>query len=387
MYKDNVCGGILLSGRQMCTKCVLTNSFPRLTFDEQGVCSICREYDSWTSGWQSRLPQQRKILDKICERAKSKHKEFDALVPYSGGKDSSFVLYVAKKELGLNCLAYTADNGYLSEHAKSNIDKTCRKLGVEHIYYRFNTELMNRLFALFVRKTGYPCSACMRAITVGIYKLADMYDVPIVIQGTSLRTELPLSREMAEHGRLPHVRAVLKDEPIVAECRRMLCDMSLGRKIGHVLFRLTGRKRPITYAWFNLAEYINWNYSIILETIRKELDWAAPGETEHMDCLIHPIQKYIQIRRFPDLDLDRLRFARLIMAGQMTREEALRKMEKPSEPCAETILKHFLKNIDMSKEEFDKFIDMGPRHLQYNAPTLMERIVKTVFPKRGAARY
>jgi len=264
-----------------------------LTFDNQGVCSVCREYDTWTRGWRSRLPEQRKILDKICARAKRRHKEFDALIPYSGGKDSSFVLYVAKKELGLNCLAYTCDNGYLSDYAKNNIDKVCRKLGVEHVYYRFNSELMNRLYALFVRKTGYPCSVCMRAIATGIYKLADMYDIPIVIQGTSLRTELPLSREMAEHGKLPHVRAVLKGEPIASECKRMLSDYSLRRKVGHVLFRLSGRKHLITHAWFNLADYVDWNYDIIHNTIKRELDWEAPEESEHMDCLIHPIQKYV----------------------------------------------------------------------------------------------
>lgn len=364
---------------QVCTRCVLPNSFPRLTFDSQGVCSVCRDYDKWTSGWKSRLPKQRKILDKICANAKRKHKEFDALIPYSGGKDSSFVLYVAKKELELNCLAYTGDNGYLSDYAKRNIDKTCRKLGVEHVYYRFNPDLMNRLYAVFVRKTGYPCSACMRALGTGICNLADVYDIPLVIQGTSLRTELPLSREMAEHGRLSHVRGVLKGEPIAAECKRFLSDMSLRRRVGHMLFRLSGRKRPITYAWFNLAEYIDWNYDIIYNTIQKELDWAGPEETEHMDCLIHPIQKYIQIRRFPDLDLDRLRFARLIMAGQMTREEALSKMEKPIEQCPESELNSFLKNIQMSKDEFDNFIDMGPRHLNYDSPTFIEKIINAFF--------
>jgi predicted subunit of tRNA(5-methylaminomethyl-2-thiouridylate) methyltransferase len=376
-----------LSSLQICTRCVLPSSFPRLTFDDQGVCSICKEYDIWTSGWNTKLSENRRILSKICAIAKGKHKEFDALIPFSGGKDSSFVLYVAKKELGLNCLAYTADNGYLSQPAKNNIDKTCSKLGVEHIYYSFNKELMNRLYALFIRKTGYPCSACMRAIQVGIYKLAEMYDIPIIIQGTSLKTELPLSREMAEHGRLPHVRAVLKNEPIASECKRMLNDMSMRRKIGHVLFRLTGRKRPITYAYFNLANYIDWNYNIIIDTIQRELDWTAPEESEHMDCLIHPIQKYIQIRRFPDLDLDRLRFARLIMAGQMTREEALRKMEKPLEQCPESVLNSFLKNIKMKKDEFDKYIDMGPRHLNYNSPTLMEKIVGIIFPQVHATRY
>jgi N-acetyl sugar amidotransferase len=374
-----------LSHLQVCTRCVLSSHFPRLTFDHQGICSICREYDRWTSEWKSKLSEKRKILDRICAKVKSKHKEFDALIPYSGGKDSSYVLYVAKKELGLNCLAYTADNGYLSKHAKSNIDKTCRKLGVEHVYYRFNTELMNRLYALFVRKTGYPCSACMRAIATGIYKLADIYDIPMVIQGTSLRTELPLSREMVEHGRLSHVRAVLKGEPIATECKRMLSDMSLRRKVGQIFFRFSGKKHLMTYAYFNLAEYTEWNYDYILDTIQKELDWTAPKETEHMDCIIHPIQKYIQIRRFPDLDLDRLRFARLIMAGQMTREEAMNRIRKPTEQCPESVLNLFLKNIKMNKSEFDNFIDMGPRHLQYDSPTSIEKITRILFVSRGAS--
>ena len=326
-------------------------------------------------------------MDKICTRVKSKHKEFDALIPFSGGKDSSYVLYVAKKELGLNCLAVTADNGYLSEYAKNNIDKACRKLGVEHIYYCFNKKLMNRLYALFVRKTGYPCSVCMRTIAVGINKVADMYNIPLVIQGTSLKTELPLSREMAEHGHLPHVRSVLKGEPIATECKRILFDKSVRRKIGHALFELSGRKRPITYAWFNLADYIDWNYKTIIVTIQRELDWTAPAETEHMDCIIHPIQKYIQIRRFPNLDLDRLKLARLIMAGQITREEALRKIETPAEQCPTSVLKLFLNSIEMSKDEFDNFIDKGPRHLQYNSPTFIEKIVRIVFSNQGAARY
>jgi hypothetical protein len=38
----------------------------------------------------------------------------------------------------------------------------------------------------------------------------------------------------------------------------------------------------------------------------------------------------------------------------------------------------------MSKYEFDNFIDMGPRHLQYDSPTFVEKIIRIVF---GAARY
>jgi N-acetyl sugar amidotransferase len=365
--------------KRLCTRCVLPDSYPEITFDYQGICSICKQHDKWTREWKSELPKRKKILLDICAKAKKKDKEFDALIPYSGGKDSTYVLYVSKEELGLNCLAYTFDNGYLSDYARNNIDKTCKKLGVEHIYYRFNPDLMNRLYALFVRKTGYPCSVCMRAIAVGIDKVAELYDIPIIISGTSSRTELLGTNEMSEHGSRAHMRAVLKGEPIALECKRILSTYNNRRKIGHVLFRLAGRKRLISYAWFQLADYIDWNYRNIQETIVKELGWESPGESEHMDCIIHPLQNYIQMRRFPEIELDRLKFAKLIMVGQMTREEALYKLQNSKTQDSKQALDRFLKDIKMTEEEFDKYIDMGPRHLQYYAPTLMEKLVKKVF--------
>jgi len=107
-----------------------------------------------------------------------------------------------------------------------------------------------------------------------------------------------------------------------------------------------------------------------------------------MDCIVHPIQKYIQNRRFPGLEQERLVQARLVMAGQISRDEALEMMNKPVDNCPESVLDMFLKNIDMSKEEFDNFIDMGPRHLDYDKPSdLATRIVTKVFPQRQAGTY
>jgi hypothetical protein len=344
-----------------------------LTFDFKGVCSICREYEKYVDEWKSSLHERRNALDKICAKAKNKHKEFDALVPLSGGKDSTFALYVARKELGLNCVAYTLDNGYLSDFARSNIEKACGKLGVEHVYYRFSADLMKRLYSLFVRKTGYPCSVCMRLMAAAMGKMAELYHVPLIISGSSPRTELMGTPEMSEHGLTAHFRSVLEGETIDVEPKKLLSTYSKRRKFGQALFHLTGETHLFTYAWFRLPDYIDWNYQVIEQTIRRELDWNSPEESEHMDCLIHPIQKYIQTRRFPDLSLDRMRFARLIMAGQMTREEALNKLDSTSQ-CPESELNVFLDDIGMSKEEFDEYIDMGPRHLHYNSPTMLEKL-------------
>ena len=144
----------LISTNKICSRCVLPNSFPRINFDDKGVCSVCREYDQWWGKWVYRKSEQKQILEKICKQAKRKKKKFDALIPLSGGKDSTYTLYMAQQELGLKCLAYTLDTGYLSEPARKNIDRTCRKLGVKHIYYYLDPELTNRLFSLFIKKTG-----------------------------------------------------------------------------------------------------------------------------------------------------------------------------------------------------------------------------------------
>lgn len=379
-----------ISPRQICARCVLPNSFPRIHFDEKGICSVCREYDQWWGKWSSSKPGRRRILEKMCKQVKSKNRDFDALVPLSGGKDSTYVLYVAQQQLGLKCLAYTLDNGYLSEHARSNIDRTCRKLGVEHIYYRVDQGLMNRLYELFVKKTGWFCSVCMRAIQMSTFRIAEMYSIPMIVKGTSLRTELPLAREMFQGGDPEHVRSVLEGEPIVQECRR-LCfrGASIQRQIGQLLFLLLGQKRVASYAYFNLADYVEWDYDIIYDTVRKELGWIAPIESEHMDCIIHPIQKYIHNRRFPDLPMKRLSLARLVMAGLMTREEALLKLEhEPSEQCPEAVMNLFLKNINMTREEFDRYVDMGPRHLQYHPqPSISLRMAKRIFRFRDAGTY
>lgn len=306
-YGKKIGGRLLMEDlNRSCNRCILSGSFPRIQFDEAGVCSVCRDYDQWTKEWKLKMPQNRQNLEKICKTAKAKNKHFDALIPLSGGKDSTYVLYVASQQLELKCLAYTLDFGYLSDFAKRNIENTCRKLGVEHVYYRFNQDLMNRLFALFIRKTGWFCSVCMRAIEMSQSMVWKMYDTPLVITGSSLRTELPLSREMFQDGRVSHVSSVLEGESIAAECRRLLGSNNLPRKMGHVLFLLSKKKNLFTYARFNLADYVEWNYDIIYDTIRKELDWQSPIDGEHMDCIIHPIQKYIQNRRFPGLEQEKL---------------------------------------------------------------------------------
>lgn len=380
----------MAQSEKICCKCVLPETYHGISFDDQGVCSVCHAHEERWRDWDAKLPERRKVLEQLCADAKRKKKPFDVLVPLSGGKDSMYVLYLAVKELGLKPLAYTLDNGYLTPHARENIDRACRILGVEHVYYCLDPQTVNNLFSLFMRKTGYFCSVCMRGISMATELVADMYDIPLVFGGSSARTELPLTREMFQPGPVPYMQSVLKGEPVASECKRLMYEGSLKRRIGYRLFWWGAQKRVRMCAWVNLPDYVEWDYDTLYRIIREELKWEAPEHAiEHTDCGIHPVTTYMHNRRFPGLEVRRLTLARLIQAGQMEREEALRQLrDEPEEECPEDVMAMFLDNLRMTQEEFDRWIDEGPRHMQFapepsKAWELARKVKRGVFSTLG----
>ena len=353
-----------------CTRCVLNSTFPGISFDQDGICSVCREYEkkhASIESQQEQLPEQRKILDKLCQDAKRKNKQFDVLVPLSGGKDSMYVLYLAVRELGLRPLAFTLDNGYLTQYARDNIDRACRILGVEHIYYCMDPKLMQQMFGFFMKKTGYFCSICMRAIGMATERVAEMYEIPLVFGGSAAKVELPTAPEMFQSGEIHFVRNVFKGEQLPVGCQRLLYEGSLKRRIGYRLFWWGSQRRLRICAWVNLPSYMDWNYEIMFRTIQDELGWQSPSgkAEEHIDCAVHKASAYIHDRRWQGSETHRLTLAGLIMAGQMTREVALKQLKVQQPACNERDLAIFLHDIHMTKEEFDTYIDKGPRYVAF----------------------
>ena len=103
-----------------CTRCILPESFPGISFDEHGVCNHCNAADA-----PEDLRQQRQQLKADMEAAfeairANPSGEFDALIAYSGGKDSSYILWMMREVYQLRCLAVTIDNGFISDRAIEN---------------------------------------------------------------------------------------------------------------------------------------------------------------------------------------------------------------------------------------------------------------------------
>lgn len=115
-----------IASLRRCSRCLLPETFPGITFDEEGVCSVCKSYKKI----------EYKGRDKLIQEIKgnvSKNSRFDCIIPLSGGRDSCYMIHYAVKELNLKPVAYTYDWGMVTDLARRNIQRMCSELGVEHI--------------------------------------------------------------------------------------------------------------------------------------------------------------------------------------------------------------------------------------------------------------
>ena len=115
-------------GLTRCTKCITPETHETITFDHEGVCNICRqiEYKETQIDWDIK----KKELDELIEKYRGKY-DYDCIVPYSGGKDSTWALYYLVKEYKLKPLVVRFDHGFLRPNLNENTKRIQRKLGVD----------------------------------------------------------------------------------------------------------------------------------------------------------------------------------------------------------------------------------------------------------------
>ena len=109
-----------------CAKCVLPETMPFITFDAQGICNYCHNYRPRNK------PQPLESLKQLLEPHRQRNGG-RCIVPFSGGRDSSFALHFIAEELNLKPIAYTYDWGMISDLGRRNISRMCSALEVENI--------------------------------------------------------------------------------------------------------------------------------------------------------------------------------------------------------------------------------------------------------------
>ena len=165
-----------------CQRCVLSSKYPNIQFDSESICNVCRDFEQKRSK-TLRYFQSADALRQVIESAQSKSESaYDCLLLYSGGKDSSYVLY-RLVEMGLNVLAFTFDNGFISEAAFANIRRQTSRLNVECIIEK--TESMHEIFVESLQNDHTVCSGCFRSLTAISTRIAHERKINLIITGLS----------------------------------------------------------------------------------------------------------------------------------------------------------------------------------------------------------
>lgn len=318
-----------------CSRCILPANLSNISLDEHGVCNHCRKYENDFQHWDQIQSRREKEFITILDKARRLKRPYDCLVPLSGGKDSTYALYLATKVYGLKTLAVTLDNGYLSNPAKENIKNAIASCNTDHIFYTINRQNSSELFKAFAEKTGDFCNACMRGINYSIEFATKAFNIPLVIKGSGRRVQyVSQIKEVSSLNTASYFANVIKNTPAnkkFSHFARHKHQLEFQKIAGGVcdILRIprTSLMRFIPQH-IGMYDYIYKPFPEIISIIKKEMNWNdGSGAIEHLDCELHDVPFYKDTLRIPNITKYTFHSSGLIRQGLMTREEALLKEE------------------------------------------------------------
>lgn len=340
---------------RICTRCIMDTSDPDIGFDEKGVCSHCHKYEDVIQGKSYLKKKEPGALESLIDeiKRKGKGKAYDCVIGVSGGVDSTYTAYVTKK-LGLRPLAVHLDNGWDSELAVSNIEKTLKTLQIDLKTYVIDWEEFRDLQLAFL-KASTPDSEIPtdHAILAVLYQVAASQNVGYILSGHNTATEGGGVAAWSQgHGDWRYIRSIQK-------------------KFGTKPLRSFPRFGPFRFVyytvikrmkWIQILDYLDYEKKSALETLQKELCWKYYGAKHYESIYTRFFQGYILPRKF-GFDKKRIHLSSLIWSGQMSREAAQEEFAKNDYPpdLKEQDKEFVIKKLEISKEEFEQMMRLQPK--------------------------
>jgi amino acid adenylation domain-containing protein len=164
-----------------CARCGLASNYPGISFDAHGVCSECLAFDGYADRARVYFKPEAELARILTPSGPSRG-EYDCLALLSGGKDSTYVL-CRLVDMGLKVLAFTLDNGYISDQAKGNIRRVVDTLGVDHMYG--TTPAMKDIFVDSLQRHSNVCQGCFKTIYTLAVQTAHDRGIPFIVTGLS----------------------------------------------------------------------------------------------------------------------------------------------------------------------------------------------------------
>ena len=344
-------------GLQICKKCVMDTTVPDITFDEEGICNYCRDYFVKARRLSVKGGKAKVTLQRIVKKMKEngKNNKYDCLLGVSGGTDSSYVAYLAKK-LGLCVLLLHFDNGWNTEIATKNIETIVEKTGFDLLSYQVDyIDLQLAYLKASVVDVEVPTDHAILALT---YRVAREKNIRYVLVGSNVTTEGILPKSWVHNKRdLRNLKTIHKSYG-----EKSLETFPKIGLLGLLYYRLFKRIQFV-----RLLHYVDYNVAEAKNTLRNEFDWQDYGEKHCESLFTKFFQRYILPTKF-NIDKRKAHLSALICSGQITREQALQKLKDPlyDETELEKDKQYVLNKLGLSEKQFQDLMALPIRkHEEY----------------------
>jgi hypothetical protein len=287
---------------KLCTNCILPETFPGIRFNEEGVCIHCQKF----LGKEGKLAQDKKeyehkFLQLLSELGSSDQRTYDVLMAYSGGKDSTYTMYLLREKYNLRILALSFDNGFISETSLKNIKSVTDGLGIDHVLFKPKWSVLKRIFSyaseneLYSKKTleraSTICTSCIGLVKSLCIKSAIEQSIPMIGFGWS-------------PGQAPVQSSIMKNNPSLIKMMQKAIMEPMKKVVGNEI-----EPYFLNESHYNQPEKFPYNVhpmaweaydeDMILEEIKK-LRWKKPEDTDtnSSNCLINAYANEVHVQKY-----------------------------------------------------------------------------------------
>jgi len=342
---------------KICSRCMIPETHETIMFDAQGVCNVCRQQEvkqekiDWTTRGRD--------LVELIEQYRGKN-EYDCLIPFSGGKDSTYTVYKLVTEYKVKPLVVSFDHGFLRPRIIENNVRTMRKLGVDFLKFTPNWQVVRKIMLESLRRKGDFCWHCHTGIFAYPMQIAVKHNIPLIFWGEP-------SAEYTSYYSYDNPEEV--DEKrfnrfvnlgIAAEDMLGMLDGSIAmRDLEPFKYPKLKELRGIGYRSVCLGSYIPWDVKKNVDIIKRELGWqeddveGVPPDYryEKVECMLQGVRDYCKYLKRGYARVSHLASID-IRNGRLSREAAVEAVKR-YEGNRPASLDYFLNLLGITEEEFN----------------------------------
>ena len=343
---------------QVCSTCVMDTTDSNISFDQNGVCDHCNTFlreikPKWHTDERGEK-EIKEIVKKI--KKKGKGKDFDCIMGMSGGIDSSYLLYLAVKKLGLRPLVFHVDAGWNSQEAVNNIEKMVDKLGLDLYTEVIDWEEMKDLqLAYFKAGVSNIDTPQDHSFFATMYKFANEHNVKYILTGGNYSTECV--RNPLEWMYYQSDSIQLKDiykKYGSAKLKNFPITNILWHKVYLPYVKGIKLIRPL--------DFMEYDKEAATQFLVNEFGYQRYPQKHFESRFTRFYESYWLTEKF-GYDTRKVQYSSLILTDQMTREEALKKLESPAynPDTIKDDFEYIATKLGITVEELQSYMDQPNR--------------------------